>query len=458
LINSGVGYKNVNLRIIPKIIQAYVTGFQLNSIYNSIYFRSFQEAHNTRNGSIATKSAETFYKEWLRLSDRNLDIELKSSSFTSLLAQYISTLVELRTSLREAGYPVYYFGWLFDSFVRNIMVFASIEKDFDLTPFHTMSVRGKTRLVHYKSKEDAQDHKNINKHTQDQEPAHPILMIYAPINRFHIMDISQERSVVKSLLSKGLDVYLLDWGYPDWEDSSLSLTDYVNYVRDAIQDIKDKTGKNKVSILGYCWGGIIALIYSALNNENVRNLTLMAVPVDFSKDNTILANWARVIDSDQIVDEFGHLDGQVLDIGFLMRNPPRYTFDKYVNLFERYNDKQFVDDFISVEKWLYDTPIIPGNLYRHIINDCYKSNLLISNKMKADGNIIDLKKITAPLLTIVAEDDDLVSPESALAIKDYVSSKDKASLTIAGGHVGLCISKMAHEKLWPEAAKWILSN
>ena len=100
------------------------------------------------------------------------------------------------------------------------------------------------------------------------------------------MDISQERSVVRSLLSKGLDVYLLDWGYPGWEDSSLSLTDYVNYVRDAIQDIEDKTGKNKVSILGYCWGGIIALIYSALNNQNVRNLILMAAPVDFNKDNT----------------------------------------------------------------------------------------------------------------------------------------------------------------------------
>ncbi|MGB6528079.1 MAG: alpha/beta fold hydrolase [Candidatus Nitrosopolaris sp.] len=439
----------MNLRTIPKIIQAYVTGFQLNSIYNSIYFRTFQEAYNKRNGNITTKSAETFYKEWLRLCDRNLDNELKSSSFTSLLAQYISTLVELRTNLRKEGYPVYYFGWLFDCFVRNIMVFASIEKDFDLSPFDTMSVRGKTRLLHYKS---------INKHTQDIEPAHPILMIYAPINRFHIMDISQERSVVKSLLSNGLDVYLLDWGYPGWEDSSLSLTDYVNYVRDAIQDIKDKTGKGKVSILGYCWGGIIALIYSALSNENVRNLTLMAAPVDFSKDNTILANWARVIDSDQIVDEFGHLDGQVLDIGFLMRNPPLYIFDKYLKLFERYNDKQFVDTFISVEKWLYDTPIIPGNLYRHVIKDCYKNNLLISNKMKVNGSIIDLKKITAPLLTIVAEDDDLVSPESALAIKDYVSSKDKESLTIVGGHVGLCTSRMAHEKLWPEAAEWILSN
>jgi polyhydroxyalkanoate synthase subunit PhaC len=78
--------------------------------------------------------------------------------------------------------------------------------------------------------------------------------------------------------------------------------------------------------------------------------------------------------------------------------------------------------------------------------------------MKVDGNIIDLKKISAPLLTIVAEDDDLISPESTLAIKDYVSSKDKASLIIAGDHVELCTGKMAHEKLWPEAAKWILSN
>jgi hypothetical protein len=39
-----------------------------------------------------------------------------------------------------------------------------------------------------------------------------------------------------------------------------------------------------------------------------------------------------------------------------MRNPPRYSFDKYLKLIERYNDNQFVDTFISVEKWLYDTP------------------------------------------------------------------------------------------------------
>ncbi len=208
-----------NLEIIPKLMQSYVTGFQLNSIYNSIYFMAFREVYNKSNGNIITKSAETFYNEWLRLLDKELDIKLKSSSFTSLLSRYVNLLVELRTILREAGYPVYYIGRLFDSYLRNIMDFASIEKDFDLAPFDIMSVKAKTRLLHY--------HNNIGAKVEDKR--HTLLIICAPINRFHIMDISQDRSVVKSLLSKGLDVYILDWGYPTWEDSSLSLTDYVNF-------------------------------------------------------------------------------------------------------------------------------------------------------------------------------------------------------------------------------------
>ena len=137
-----------HLEIIPKLMQSYVIGFQLNSIYNSIYFTAFSEVYNTSNGNIITKkSPETFYTEWLKLSDKELDNKLKSSTFTSLLSQYVNLLVELRTVLREGGYPVYYIGWLFDSFVRNIMVFASIKKDFDLTPFDILSVKGKTRTA-----------------------------------------------------------------------------------------------------------------------------------------------------------------------------------------------------------------------------------------------------------------------------------------------------------------------
>lgn len=281
------------------------------------------------------------------------------------------------------------------------------------------------------------------------------------------MDLNPRRSIVRNLLaSGGLDIYLLDWGYPDWSDNNVSLEDYLGYVADAVKVIKDQTHEGRASILGYCWGGIFALIHSALHPEEVRNLVLMAVPIDFNKDDTMLARWSKAIDVDSMMDEFGHMDGQVLDLAFLMRNPPRYGFDKYLKLFQRFHDKEFVDTFIDVERWLYDTPPIPGALFRQIINDCYRKNLLISDgKMEVlDGEGKKMQKvniqrnITMPVLSVIAQQDDLVSPASSLAINDHISSKDKTVLENPGGHVALCISNSAHKKLWPEVAKWLMSR
>ena len=111
-----------------------------------------------------------------------------------------------------------------------------------------------------------------------------------------------------------------------------------------------------------------------------------------------------------------------------MRNLIRYTFDKYITMVKNYNDKEFIDLFIAVERWLYDTPIIPEKFFKQIINDCYKNNLLIKNIMKVNGNLIDLKNIHVPLLTIVAEKDDLVSPASTLEVNNHVSSNERKTI------------------------------
>ena len=60
----------------------------------------------------------------------------------------------------------------------------------------------------------------------------------------------------------------------------------------------------------------------------------MASPVDSSKDNSLLAAWARAVDADMMIHEFGHMDGQILDLAFIMRNPPRNLFDKYLKMFK----------------------------------------------------------------------------------------------------------------------------
>jgi polyhydroxyalkanoate synthase subunit PhaC len=465
------------LQMIPKSVDVFNSSIQLWSYYNSIYFRTFHYALGKRSeteGDYDMRKLcdiEAFYHLWLKIMDKEFDKELKSMPFTSLLSKYVNSIIDLHSLYRRTGLPVEYLDWMFLSYVHSMMstLTSSASKESNLTSHDTIYLKGRARLLHYHSIKDKDSEKRNSS---------PLLIVYAPINRFHIMDLNPKRSVVRNLLSNGLDVYLLDLGYPTSnEDNKLSLSDYVDYIRNAIQCIAQKenekleirTDQNKkIAILGYCWGGILALIYTALeasntspNNidcPNVKSLALMATPVDFAKDNTILANWSRSIDIDKMIDEFGNMNGQILDLAFVMRNPPRYTFDKYLKLLKKLSDKEFVDNFIDVERWLYDTPPIPGNLHRQIINNCYRDNLLVKNKMKLNDKYIDLRNVKVPFLIIDAEKDDLVSTESAIAVSDYVSSKEKDFIKTPGGHVALCIGDSAHDKLWPEVAKWIQSK
>jgi polyhydroxyalkanoate synthase len=443
------------------LAKVYLNSLELMNAYVSVYRRMFERTIEEKNRAFDNESAAvpsgsmpTLYKTWIKYTDKELRKELKSEDFLSLLSKYTHSLIELHSSYRVAGYPVDYFDQLLDSFKQTFRIPLSISKHFKLAPHDIVYRRGKVRLLHYRQ--------DVNKREDNKSRyLQPLLIVYAPINQFHILDLNARISVVRNLLSNGLDVYLLDWGYPSLEDNRLALSDYIDHVHHAVQTIRQQAGIEKASMLGYCWGGIFALIYAALHNDNIRNLALMATPVDFSKDETVLGTWSKTIKSGAMMDEFGQMDGQLLDMIFLMRNPPRYAFDKYLKFLERLHDKDFVSTFIDTESWLYDTPPIPGNLNLQIINDCYKHNLLASNKMELDSGRrqkIDLRKVTVPLLTIVAERDDIVSLESALAVNDCVSSKDKATLRNPGGHVSLCISNEAHRKLWPEVAKWILSK
>jgi polyhydroxyalkanoate synthase len=452
---------------VSTFLDIYLYGLRLANVYNSIYLQAFQKAVTEERedvteatmggegskGTISYNMIESIYSRWLKNVDEELEAELKSEHFTSLLSRYTQLLLEQRSFFRKTGYPIEYLDGLFDWYVRSHLVFSLIPKESHLAPFDVVYRKGKTKLLHYR---------RYGQETLAKK--HPLLIIYAPINTFHILDLNSKRSVVRDLLaSNGLDIYVLDWSYPDWRDNELSLKDYLGYMDSAVRVVKDQTKESKISILGYCWGGIFALIHTSLNPQDVRNLVLIAVPVDFNKDDTILAKWSKTIDVDSMMDEFGHMDGQVLNLEFLMCNPPRYGFDKYLKFFQRSYDREFVDTFIDIERWLYETPPIPGVLYRQIINDCYRNNLLISSKMEItskDGKKqkVDLKKISVPVLSIIAENDDLVSPDSSAAINDHISSKDKSILKNPEGHVELCISSNAYRKLWPEVAKWLLSR
>ena len=110
---------------------------------------------------------------------------------------------------------------------------------------------------------------------------------------------------------------------------------------------------------------------------------------------------------------------------------------------------------MRVEKWLGDTPPIPGELFKQWIKDIYQENLLIQNKMYVGEELIDLKKIDMPMFTQVAVGDHLVSPECSMPLHYAVGSEDKTLKIYPTGHVGMIASSLSQKKVLPEMGTWL---
>jgi polyhydroxyalkanoate synthase subunit PhaC len=293
----------------------------------------------------------------------------------------------------------------------------------------------------------------------------PVLVIYAFINRHYILDLLPGISVVRSLLNQGLDIFAADWGTPSAYDKNLTIGHFVNsYLDKSIDFIRKITKSDKVSLFGYCWGGDLALMYSAVHPEKVKNLVTVATPGDFDLDNSLLAIWTKTMKEDHLLDTFGNLPGILLNAAFILRNPIEYGH-KYFHFFEQPRSLESVAEFFATETWLNDSPPIIGEIYREFAEYCYKQNLLIKNKMRIGGGrykdnnsdtVIDLRNINIPFLNIVAKKDDLVAPDSSKALNDALTeSHDKGIIELNSGHVGLMIGKDAHKELWPKVGEWL---
>ncbi|MCZ7357949.1 MAG: class III poly(R)-hydroxyalkanoic acid synthase subunit PhaC [Candidatus Methanoperedens sp.] len=294
----------------------------------------------------------------------------------------------------------------------------------------------------------------------------PVLIVYAFVNRYYILDLQPDKSVIKKLLNEGLDVYIIDWGYPSGADMYLTLDDYVNgYINNAVDKVREISGTEKITLLGVCQGGTLSVMYASLYPEKVKNLVALVTPVNFDTDKGLLHIWAKSLDVDKMVDYYGIVPGDLLNVGFLLTDPFRLMIDKYVGLFERIEgepdnagylrNEETVKTFLRMEKWIFDSPDQAGEAFRQFMKDCYQNNLLIKNEMKLDGKKIDLKKITMPLLNVMAETDHLVPNAASIPLNDAVASEDKETLIFPTGHIGIFVGSKSQKEVCPKIAEWL---
>ena len=284
----------------------------------------------------------------------------------------------------------------------------------------------------------------------------PLLMVYALINRETMLDLQPGRSVVQNILKEGVDLYMIDWGYPTAKDRYLTIDDHVNgYLDNVVDFIRRRHGIPKVNLMGICMGGSFCIMYSALHPEKVKNLICTVTPSNFDTDKSLLNIWVKAIDPDRVTETYGNMPGDVLNMGFLLLNPPRLMLDKYVGYFEKVDDKVFVENFIRMEKWIFDSPDVPGETFRQFIKDCFNENLLIQSKMELDGKRVDLQNITMPVLNIYGRFDHLVPPAAAELLTSRVGSKDTEDQCLETGHIGIYVSGKCQKELAPKIAGWL---
>ncbi len=283
-----------------------------------------------------------------------------------------------------------------------------------------------------------------------------LLICYAMINRPYMMDLQPDRSLIRRLLERGMDVFLIDWGYPDGSDRFLDFDDYVNrYLLNCANKVCELRGEQQINLLGVCQGGTLSLCFTALHPERVRSLITMVTPVDFQTSDDVLSKWAQQLDVQALVAASGNVSGDFLNAAFVTLMPFRLLSQKYVALLDIAHDRAKLENFLRMEKWIFDSPDQPGAVFEQFITNLYQHNRLIKGELKIGGRTVDLHAIKQPILNIYASQDHLVPPAASRCLGQHVNSTDYSELAVPGGHIGIYVSAKAQVGIPTAIAQWL---
>jgi polyhydroxyalkanoate synthase subunit PhaC len=328
-------------------------------------------------------------------------------------------------------------------------VIDSLEAPVGQMPKELVWTLNKARLYHYLP-------------TRPPEERHPVplLLVYALINKPFIFDLAPGGSFVEYVVGEGFEVYLLDWGTPGPEDQQISFDDYVtDYLSRAVRKVLRHAGADELSMLGYCLGATLATVYAALYPDvPLRNLLLLTAPIDFSEQpEGSMAMWLEEqrLDVDRLVETFGNVPGELIRFWAKMLKPAENFVGAYVSLWKQMEDQAAVQAWKAINRWVEDVIPFSGAAFRQFVLQYVRGNELIRGVHEVRGEVVDLSRIRAALLNIVAQFDHLVAQSQAESIMDLVSSQDKELRVIPSTHVGIMASKRARYKLWPEIVAWL---
>jgi len=290
-----------------------------------------------------------------------------------------------------------------------------------------------------------------------RRPCPPLLFVHSLVSRSYVFDLAPGNSVVETMLARGFDVFLVDWGVPDELEALNTLETYTDgYLPQIVRAVCDIAGADEVNVFGYCMGGVLALLYAAAHPDDpVRSLAVMATPIDFHEMGPFsnLLQAGRIT-PDDVIDETGNVPADVMINSFRILQP---TADvaSYVNLWQNMWDDEFLASHQIMTQWSKDHIPFPGACFRQVVDVLMQRNLLRTGRVPLGGRIVDLADITVPFLNVLGERDHIVPPAANADLTTLVGSAETEELRLPAGHVGLVVGKSAQRRNLPAMIAWL---
>lgn len=328
--------------------------------------------------------------------------------------------------------------------IKGLGYFTSPAPVTGATPKDTLISRGTMQLHHYRP-------------LVEEVYRVPILLVMATTNRGFIFDLAPGQSFVEFLLKRGYDVFILEWEAPRADEKNLGMDDYVlDFIPSAVARVLQETDETELSVIGYCFGGVLSLLWASLEGQGVlKNLITFTTPVDFHAMEQF-QKWSdkRFFDVDRLIANFGNCPPEVLFTAFDNLRPGS-TAAAQLRLMDNMWNDEFVKGYRTMERWTTDMLPLAGRYFKETTEQLVWDNALMAGTMQVAGRAVDYGNIKASYLHVAAQHDHIVPTAASEPLVGMIGSEDKDEIVLKGGHVSLVAGPNAVRRLWPQLDTWL---
>lgn len=309
----------------------------------------------------------------------------------------------------------------------------------------TVWSEGNTRLLDYGTTHRAARGRGVR----------AVLVVPSLINRWEVLDLTAEKSLLRGMAAQGLRPYLVDWGTPNDSERGFDTTAYVARLERALAFVV-RRARRAPAVMGYCMGGTLTVALAARQPRKVAGLALLAAPWDFHADKTghaFLLSAGPMLA--KLADTAGELPVDILQTLFWSLDP-WLAMKKFGRFLGMNQESDHAREFVLLEDWLNDGAPLAGPMARECLVGWYGDNLTGTNKWTVGGKAILPHKIKRPALVMIPSGDRIVPPLSAAALVDPKRGlKNATRLDVPLGHIGMVVSGRARALCWDPLIGWL---